>query len=279
VDSEWVWLAVGVALGCLAVLLVATKWKIALRPTLVGLGASSPLAALAAHWIYPLLASSTARVVGLAVPAGLTCLLAVALAMWRFWRDPERVSPSDPGLVVSPADGKVLWIREVKNGETPLVDKGGHSFRLHELTGEPLTSKGAQIIAIEMVLLDVHVNRAPIGGDVRLVRRQRGSFISLRKDEAPFVNERVTTVIDDGKRAVASVQIASRLVRRIVSYVREGQTLQRGQRLGMIRFGSMVALVLPQSEGLAIHARVGDRVVAGVSVVACYEAPQGGTRA
>lgn len=274
-SAHWAWLALGVGLGCLAVLLVAAKWKIGLKASIVGLAISAPLAAIGAAWLHRLLASPVERLIGLALPFGLTCLFAFALAMLRFWRDPERVSPDGPGLVVSPADGEVLWIKLTADGETPVVEKAGHSFCLHELTGEPVTSVGAQIIAVEMNLLDVHVNRAPIAGTVRLARHIKGSFLSLRKAEAPFVNERVTSVISSDEHTVATVQIASRLVRRIVSYVREGQALTRGQRLGMIRFGSMVAVILPQSDGLVVRAHVGERVTAGVSVLACYGAQKG----
>jgi phosphatidylserine decarboxylase len=113
----------------------------------------------------------------------------------------------------------------------------------------------------------VHVNRAPIAGRVRLVERVHGTFGSLRKPEMAASNERVTTVIGTGDLQIAMVQIASRLVRRIVMFVSEGEELRLGQRVGAIRFGSQVDLLLPLGKDIRLAVDVGDRVVAGRTIV------------
>ena len=121
-----------------------------------------------------------------------------------------------------------------------------------------------------MNILNIHVNRTPIAGKTLLRKRIAGRFISLRRQESEILNERVTTVIGNGIFNVGVVQIASRLVRKIISYVKEGDELQIGQRIGAIVFGSQVDVVIPELENLRIEVKPGDEVKAGVSVVARY---------
>ena len=121
-----------------------------------------------------------------------------------------------------------------------------------------------------MNILNVHVNRSPIEGKIIFHKRTKGKFISLRRQESEILNERVTTVIGNGTLRVGVIQIASRLVRRIVSYVREGDSLDIGQRLGAIVLGSQVDVVIPELENLKMEVKPGDEVKAGVSVIARY---------
>ena len=121
-----------------------------------------------------------------------------------------------------------------------------------------------------MTILDVHVNRIPVQGQVIALKHKPGQFMSLRKEQAIVKNERLTTIIDQGDFTVAVVQIASRLVRKIQSYLEEGQKVKLGQRLGMIKFGSQVDLVIPHIQGLRINVKPGDAVKAGVSIIAKY---------
>jgi phosphatidylserine decarboxylase len=159
-------------------------------------------------------------------------------------------------------------VRASKDGALPIATKGGRQYALEELTRTPLQSMNAIVVGISLSLMDVHVNRAPIGGRVTVQRHHRGSFASLRRPESAFENERATTVIERGGLEIAVVMIASRLVRRISSYVQEGQLVACGERIGAIRFGSQVDLVLPAEKGLVLHVQPGDRVAAGESVVA-----------
>lgn len=188
----------------------------------------------------------------------------------RFYRDPERIPPHGENYIISPADGKVIYVKEVYRGKVPLSIKSGNQFELAELTKTNLIERPAYLIGIEMSVLNVHVNRAPVPGKIVMQKRVNGDFISLKNPEAPLRNSRLTTVIENGRMRIAVIQIASRLVRLITSYIKPGDELLLGQRLGMIKFGSQVDLVLPQLENLRILAEVGKQVKAGVSVLATY---------
>jgi len=267
----WELPALGAMLSMLFMLPLAMKWKIVGLPAFAGAAAASVAAALPLSWIYPLCETNIKVAVCVLGQIGLALTLGSAMIMLRFWRDPERVPPAEDGIVISAADGKVVYTRTVDEGSTPLVTKGGKDYLLQELTGTHLLANAAHVIGVEMNLLDVHVTRCPIAGQVKLQKRIKGKFMSLRKDEAPFINERLTTVIDNGALSAAVVQVASRLVRRVESYWSVGETVGAGQRLGMIRFGSLVAVVLPQRGDVRIEVKPGDRVTAGVSVLARYE--------
>jgi phosphatidylserine decarboxylase len=196
--------------------------------------------------------------------------LGAGIALWRFYRDPERRSPENGNIVLSPADGIVRYIVPVRKGEIPFSIKGRKRFPLTELVRTDLRSEDGWLIGIEMNLLDVHVNRAPVEGRIVFQKRIPGKFTSLRDLSAILDNERVTTVFDNGTFQTAMVQIASRMVRRIDSYKREGDEVQFGQRVGMIKMGSQVDVVIPKLEHLRFHVQPGDRVKAGESVLLDY---------
>jgi len=254
----------------LVMLLLAMKWKLPKLPALVGSIAATLAAAFPLFWIYPLCQTNGGLAVAVLSQIAVALTLALSLMMLRFWRDPERVPPDEDGVVLSAADGKVLYVRDVHEGSTPLVTKGGRNYLLRELTGTSLLASTAHVIGVEMSFLDVHVNRCPIAGQVKLLKQIKGGFMSLGKEESPFVNARLTTIIENASLIVAVVQVASRLVRRVESYLSTGETVSLGQRLGIIRFGSLVAVVLPKSEDVRIEVRPGGRVKAGVSVLARY---------
>lgn len=168
-------------------------------------------------------------------------LLAAFMAF--FFRDPERRAPEVPGAVLAPADGRVTEIRE------PVED--------------PFVGAGRQL-SIFLSPLDVHVNRAPIAGLVADVQYRPGAFRPAFRAEASEVNER-TTIALQGEERVVVRQIAGILARRIVCRVRPGDKVQAGERIGLIKFGSRVDLVVPWSVSLSV--RAGDRVRAGETVV------------
>ena len=201
--------------------------------------------------------------------AALTLATATAILAYRFYRDPERESPADPHAVISPADGEVVYVRVSDDGELPVASKHDRAYRLDELTGTPFGSSRAVVVGIAMSFLDVHVNRAPIAGRVSVRRHFPGRFGSLRLPENAFENERATTVIERDDVRVAVVQIASRLVRQIVGFVREGDRVTAGQRIGAIRLGSQVDVVL-QADRVELLVRPGDRVAAATSVIARF---------
>lgn len=246
-------------------LALAWKWQLGLRRTAVAVTALATASATLVTMLGNALALSgrvRAVLTGASTLAG-----AFAVLAYRFYRDPERVAPDRDDAIVSPADGTVLYIHHSSNGELPVATKHGRNYTLRELTGTPLQIQSAIVIGIGMSFLDVHVNRAPIAGRIASLRRFPGLFGSLRDPHMIFANERVTTVIENGDLQVAVVQIASRLVRQIASFVNEGQEVSLGQRIGVIRLGSQVDLVLPAVEGLRVTVRPGEHVTAGESIL------------
>jgi phosphatidylserine decarboxylase len=167
-----------------------------------------------------------------------------------FFRDPDRVTPIRPGLIISPADGLVQMIGEA----VPPVELG--------MGAEPRMR-----ISVFMNVFDVHVNRAPTYGRIVKVAYRPGKFVNAALDKASADNERMSLrmELDDG-REVAFVQIAGLVARRILCWAKEGQQLRAGERFGMIRFGSRVDVFLP--DGVQPLVMCGQRTYAGETVLA-----------
>jgi phosphatidylserine decarboxylase len=259
----------GTLLALMTTLPLAWKWQLGVRRTAFVVVILSLLSGL-------LIAVLGNRIgINAALRAGFVWLLTLAAAFailaYRFYRDPKRQAPDRDNVIVSPADGVVLYVHESRGGMLPVSTKHGHKYTLQELTRTPLQSAEAVVIGIGMSFLDVHVNRAPIAGRISRQRHFPGRFGSLRLPEMVFENERATTVIERKELQVAVVQIASRLVRQIVTFVREGQEVAPGQRIGAIRLGSQVDLVLPAREDLKVTVRPGEQVSAGESTIAVFE--------
>jgi len=204
------------------------------------------------------------------IECGLIVLFAGAALMMYFFRDPERVPPEEEGVVLSPADGKVVYVKRIEEESHFVSIKAGTRYPLEELLQAKWPFRGGRLIGIEMNVLDVHVNRAPIEGRVTLCKKIDGGFPGLGKKNAEVRSQRAATLIDNGKVLVGVVQIASRFVRGIVSYVKEGQQVAIGERIGMIRFGSQVDLAIPDSVDYEITVDTGQVVRAGVTVMARY---------
>ena len=273
---------IAILLALITLLPLAWKWQLGVSR----IGALVILMTLPAGLIVAFLGSRLS--ISLPLLVGFTWLIAVlavfAFLAYRFYRDPERYVPDLPGVIVSPADGKVIYIRKSRGGMLPVSTKHGRDYPLHELTKLPFYMEHALVIGISMNFMDVHVNRAPIAGRIAFQRHFPGSFGSLRQPEMVFENERATTVFEREELQIAVVQIASRLVRQIASFVTEGQTMELGQRFGVIRFGSQVDVVIPALDSLELLAKPGDTVNAGLSILARYapvdeQASQSGARA
>lgn len=174
------------------------------------------------------------------------CLLAIFF-LW-FFRDPERAIPQDTGAVVSPGDGKVTDVSTVTVG-----------------------NERQTRVSIFLSVFDVHVNRSPIAGVVRDVRYQRGRFLDARNPACAEQNEQNIVTVE-GDEKVVFKQIAGLLARRIVFTPKVGDRLERGQRVGLIKFGSRVDIILDGSARMNV--KVGDRVKGGASIVA-YLQPRG----
>jgi phosphatidylserine decarboxylase len=159
-----------------------------------------------------------------------------------FFRDPEREIPAGPGLIVSPGDGKV---EEAEWIETT----AGARFR----------------VSIFLSVFDVHVNRVPISGKVTLMEYREGQFLNAMSPESAILNEQTLIVIEDGTNSVSFKQIAGLLARRIICDLKTGDVVQRGQRMGMIKFGSRVDVLMPADVELRV--KPGDRVQGGKSIL------------
>jgi len=212
---------------------------------------------------------------GFQVLAGFVLALAASVftVLLLFFRDPHRTPPQEPGTILSPADGKIIYIKALDNDTFPIAVKKGKDIPLEEFTGEEIGFGAGIQIGIMMSYLDVHVNRAPIAGTVERLRRIPGSFLSLKHMDSLLENERVFSIIRGPEDWVGIVQIASRMVRRIVPFIKEGEDVRQGDRIGAIRFGSQVDILMPNRDDIIVQARVGDYVKAGLSVLAKHKSP------
>ena len=175
-----------------------------------------------------------------------TLLLVVLFLVLNFFRDPERVVPQEPGAAVSPADGKVIKVQTMR---------------------DPLTGEDRTAVCVFMNVFNVHVNRMPVAGRVARLAYFGGKFINASFDKASEDNERNAVLIEDeGGRTWTVVQIAGLIARRIICWAEEGDALARGQRFGLIKFGSRVDLYLPSDYEAVV--RVGEKVFAGQSILA-----------
>jgi phosphatidylserine decarboxylase len=172
--------------------------------------------------------------------------LALAGFLLYFFRDPERRTEAAGGEVVAPADGRVVVAGDVEAGAAPPGDW--------------------RQISIFLSPMDVHINRAPIAGKVQRIEYRPGRFLPAYKREAARENERNEIWIDHDGQTVVCRQVVGVLARRLVCRVGEGATLAAGERFGLMKFGSRIDLFLPPSATVTV--RVGDRVEAGVTVVA-----------
>ena len=176
-------------------------------------------------------------------------LLPLVLALFFLWffRDPQRKIPAGPGEIVSPADGVVTeaeWIE---------------------------TSAGSRLrLSIFLNVFDVHVNRAPVAGIVKAVEHREGGFLNAMKPESVIMNEQTLVVIDAGGYEISYKQIAGLLARRIVCAVKVGDRLERGQRVGMIKFGSRTDVLMPADA--VPQVKTGSRVKGGSTVLAVLPA-------
>lgn len=178
--------------------------------------------------------------------------IGVGLTVWvyYFFRDPVRVTPSQPGLMISPADGIISLLEPA----VPPAELG--------LGDQPMTR-----ISVFMSVFNCHVNRLPAAGTLEKVAYRPGKFLNASLDKASEDNERngLTVALEDGRR-YGVVQIAGLVARRILCWSKEGQTLATGERFGLIRFGSRLDIYLP--DGVEPKVQIGQTMIAGETVLA-----------
>ena len=273
-------LAAAVIGGLVAVavtLPLAWKWELGVRRVAISVAVLAIPSAVAVALLSEVLSlGDAARAL---IVCALTLAAALAVLAYRFYRDPERRPPDRSDVVVSPADGEVIYVRRSVEGRFPESTKKGRTYELVELTKTPLRDRDAVVVGIAMSFLDVHVNRSPVAGEVRIRKHFPGRFGSLGQPEMVYENERATTVIERPGLQVAVVQIASRLVRQIAGFVDVGDRVATGQRIGVIRLGSQVDVVLPRRDGVRVTVRAGERVKAGESILAEVDPPGPGSEA
>src|SRR5690242_9525158 len=194
------------------------------------------------RFVLPLLcAGIIALVLGWKVTGGV--LLFLCAAAVYFFRDPERQIPGEAGVVVSPADGRIMEIRE-----------------------ELLDGRPGRRISIFLAIWDVHVNRAPMAGRFREVEYRTGRFYNAMRSRASVENEQNIIHLQTERGEMIFKQIAGAIARRVVCWKAPGDSVKLGERIGLIRFGSRMDVWLPQ--GAEVVARVGEHVSGGVSVLA-----------
>jgi phosphatidylserine decarboxylase len=166
----------------------------------------------------------------------------IAGFMAFFFRDPRRQTPNEPGIIIAPADGRVTFVRHAE------AEVGSES-----------------LVSIFLSPLDVHVNRAPIAGNITGVQYTKGKFLMATDERARDVNEQNTLTIQGDNIRLKCSQIAGILARRIVCWKREGDRVELGERFGMIKFGSRTDLLLPSSVEVVV--KKGMRVRGGVTII------------
>jgi phosphatidylserine decarboxylase len=207
-----------------------------------------PIAREGWPFILPLLGLA---LVGLAIlPMAGWVFLAVAAFVVYFFRDPERSIPTAPGLLLAPADGKVVAVSPQTNTST---------------------QPAGTVVSIFLSVFDVHINRAPVAGIVEDIHYQPGKFLPAFRAEASVINEQNNVTFQAGGTRVIVKQIAGILARRIVCRVRIGDQVSAGERFGLIRFGSRVDILIPHN--FTVHARLGQHIRGGASILASHQSP------
>lgn len=189
--------------------------------------------------IIPALAALVLGALGFWYVAAVFALLAAF--MMFFFRDPPRRVPADPNAIVSAADGRVTRIDETEDGK---------------------------VVSVFLSPLDVHINRSPIAGEITKIEYVAGRKVPATSNSASFVNERNSLTISNEELTVVCTQIAGVLARRIVCWSKVGDVLARGEKFGLIKFGSRTDVLMPRSVQIVVN--VGDRVKGGESIIAMH---------
>jgi phosphatidylserine decarboxylase len=174
-------------------------------------------------------------------------LVCLALFVFSFFRDPERVIPSEPGAIVSPGDGRVVVVTDEEDAGRP-----------------------GKRISIFLAVWNVHVNRAPAAGIITKLEYRPGKFLAAMRERASMENEHNVFTLSTDSGEMVFKQIAGLIARRVVSWKREGERVARGERIGLVRFGSRVDVWVPKDAEILV--RVGENVKGGSSVLARWPA-------
>lgn len=174
-------------------------------------------------------------------------LVLLALFVFSFFRDPDRLIPVEPGAIVSPADGRVVVVTDEENAGRP-----------------------GQRVSIFLAIWNVHVNRAPASGTIVKMDYRPGKFLAAMRERASFENEQNVFTLSTESGEMVFKQIAGLIARRVVSWKKQGEQVMRGERIGLVRFGSRVDVWLPKAAEILV--KVGENVKGGASVIAKWPA-------
>lgn len=179
------------------------------------------------------------------------------ISLYRFYRDPVRISPDRENIILAPADGFIRYIKLVSQED--VLDFDG------------IIEPDGWLIGITMTYLDVHITRSPIDGKILLAKHTPGKFISLKREKALRENKRAILVIEQENFKIGLTLIASRMVRKILLWVKKDNPVKYGERLGKIVFGSQTDIIIPKLSELKINVHEGEQVYAGLTILAEYQ--------
>jgi len=253
-----------IVIPSILLMLIGWKWKLPISFILVFWILATVLSQILIH-------ISEKIFVQILISSVTTVAILASILLIRFYRDPERRIPSSSNIILCPADGIIRYIRFFGPDGTIEIEKNKSQIPMKDFIHGFLSFQSGLQIGIEMRICDVHVNRSPITGRIIKQEHQPGPFKSLRQLSGLLENERVVSLIQNEQCQCIMVQIASRLVRRIVSYQAEGESVQIGDRIGMIRLGSQVDVIIPILKNLRQHVKEGEFVKAGETVLATYD--------
>lgn len=203
--------------------------------------------------------------------SGLTVLaLFIGLFFFRFFRNPIRTIPGGLDDIVSGADGRIIYIKELEKNQMPVTVKKMRIANVSEITKTDILNHPCYLIGIAMTLFDVHMNRSPIDGKIIFIKHTEGTAIGLNTPSSTIMNERNTVVIKRNDGVMTGiVQIAARGVNRCIITAEEGKVVKRGEIIGKIRWGSQLDMIIPRN--CTVMVREGEQVYAGKSIIAHYD--------
>ncbi len=193
-------------------------------------------------------------------------LLFILLFSIPVFPESEKVIPGGPDDIVSSADGRIIYIKELEINQTPVTVKKMRVANISEITKTDMLKQPCYLVGIAMTLFDVHMNRSPIDGRITFIQHTPGTAIGLNTPSSTLTNERNTVVIDreDGVRS-GIVQIAARGVSRCIINATVGDRMSRGQIIGKIRWGSQLDMIIPRNSEILV--REGEQVYAGTTII------------
>jgi phosphatidylserine decarboxylase len=195
-------------------------------------------------------------------------LVVVIWFLYWFNRDPERYPPKKDKVIVSPADGKIIYINYFEPGTMPIIKKFSRRINSEDFVNNTFFPEGGYIIGIYLSPFDIHVTRAPICGKVIFIKRNFGQIFLKRLFRFQYTEDSSSCILKAEDITVGIIQMAAYIVRRVILYLEKDEKVGIGQRMGRIKMGSQVDLILSYNPKINIIAKIGDRTIAGETIIA-----------